>query len=93
MDWMNELADMEQLLIKDLKRLNEIKGKDEDSELLRALLKRMIELRVKGIDLVFEDYLCGRNSTEIDMMKYQVRIKLPVFSHLKSLLMMSKTNC
>ncbi len=81
--WIASLAEMEKLLRKDLKRLNDISGNDENAELLRSLLRKMIALRVKGIELTFRDYLCGRNSYEKDLMEYQIRIGLPVFSHLQ----------
>ncbi len=83
MDWINELVKMEILLRKDLNRLNKVKGDDEDTALIRSLLRRMITVRVRGIDLILDDYLCGRNEFERDIMEYQARLNLPVFSHLK----------
>ena len=90
MDWIKDLSKMEKLLKKDLERLNNIKGEDEDSKLLRSLLKKMIEIRVKGIDIVFNDFMCGRTSSEKDIMEYQARLSLPVFSHLKNLISIDK---
>ncbi len=84
--WIASLAEMEKLLRKDLKRLNEISGNDENAKLLRSLLRKMIALRVKGIELTFRDYLCGRNNYEKDLMQYQIRLGLPVFSHLQRVL-------
>ncbi|MCD6122331.1 MAG: hypothetical protein J7K04_10890 [Spirochaetales bacterium] len=86
MDWINELSQMERLLRKDLDRLNRIKGDDENSVLIRTLLRKMIALRVKGIDSILSDYLCGRNNFERDLMQYQARINLPVFSLLKGVM-------
>ena len=86
MNWINELSQMERLLRKDLYRLNRIKGDDEDSALIRTLLRKMIALRVKGIDSILSDYMCGRNDFERDLMEYQARIDLPVFSHLKGVI-------
>ncbi len=84
MDWINELVKIEILLRKDLNRLGKVKGDDEDTALIRSLLRRMITVRVRGIDLILDDYLCGRNEFERDIMEYQARLNLPVFSHLKS---------
>jgi hypothetical protein len=32
-----------------------------------------------------DDYLCGRDAEERSWMSYEVRLKLPLFSHLRSL--------
>ncbi len=89
--WIANLADMEKLLQKDFERLNKISGGDESSVLLRSLLKKMIEVRVKGIELTLKDYLCGRNTFEKEIMEYQIRIGLPLFSHLQRILNIEST--
>lgn len=46
---------------------------------------RHIQPEVEQISALLEDYLCGRNEDERSRMSYEVRLNLPVFSHLHNL--------
>jgi hypothetical protein len=40
---------------------------------------------IEEIQAALDDYLCGRGAEEQAWMSYEVRLNLPVFSHLRSL--------
>jgi hypothetical protein len=43
---------------------------------------RILQARIREIQATIDDYLCGRNADECSSMSYEVRLNLPVFSHL-----------
>lgn len=45
-------------------------------------LDRILTARIREIQATIDDYLCGRNADECSSMSYEVRLSLPVFSHL-----------
>ncbi len=46
---------------------------------------RVLETRLREIQAAIDDYLCGRTADECLSMSYEVRLKLPVFSHLRGI--------
>jgi hypothetical protein len=47
--------------------------------------RRCVEPEVHAIDALLEDYLCGRTDEERSRMRYEARLSLPVYSHLRCL--------
>jgi hypothetical protein len=45
-------------------------------------LDRILRTRIREIQATIDDYLCGRSADECLSMSYEVRLSLPVFSHL-----------
>jgi hypothetical protein len=45
-------------------------------------VERILVARTREIQATLDDYLCGRNADECLSMSYEVRLNLPVFSHL-----------
>ena len=53
--------------------------------------RRCVEPAVQEIDDLLEDYMCGRTEEEQARMRFEARLTLPVYSHLRSLFAPSPT--
>jgi hypothetical protein len=83
MSWLEELAAQEEAL---RERLVSLLGRPEAAELPpSADFHQEILPAVQAMQAALDDYLCGRDADERDGMNYQVRLKLPLFSHLRTL--------
>jgi hypothetical protein len=83
MGWLEELSAREEAL---RERLVTLMRRPEASELPPpADFHRDIRPAVEAMQAALDDYLCGRDSDERAWMGYEVRLKLPLFSHLRSL--------
>jgi hypothetical protein len=76
MDWLEDLVCKEKELRRRLATLGA--GQDERFE-------EYVRPAIEEIQATLDDYLCGRDAEERDWMCYEVRLNLPVFSHLRSL--------
>ena len=82
MGWLEELSAQEELL---RERLVSLVGRPEASKIPPpADFDRDIRPAVEAMQAALDDYLCGRDMDERDWMGYEVRLKLPLFSHLRS---------
>ena len=80
MGWLEELTAQEEAL---RKRLVE---RPEAPEIPLAVdFNRDVRPAVEAMQAALDDYLCGRGMDERAWMGYEVRLKLPLFSHLRTL--------
>jgi hypothetical protein len=83
MDWLQELSAREEAL---RERLLNLMGRPEAAEIPPpADFHREILPAVQDMQAALDDYLCGRDTEERAWMNYEVRLKLPLFSHLRTL--------
>ena len=83
MDWLEELSAQEEAL---RERLVSLMGRPEAAEIPPpADFHREILPAVQAMQAALDDYLCGRDTDERAWMGYKVRLKLPLFSHLRTL--------
>jgi len=76
-DWLKDLIGKEARLRSMLAELG-ASFSDRDFE-------QHIRPAIEEIQNTLDDYLCGRDAEERAWMSYEVRLNLPVFSHLRSL--------
>jgi hypothetical protein len=85
MDWLEELAVQEAVLREHLAQL----AKRAEVPGLPAApgdFDRAVRPTVEAMQAALDDYLCGRSTEELSWMSYEVRLMLPLFSHLRYLL-------
>jgi hypothetical protein len=77
MNWLQDLVHKEALLRRKLAAPGAPAGREGFELYVRP--------EIEEIQAALDDYLCGRCSEEQAWMSYEVRLNLPVFSHLRSL--------
>jgi hypothetical protein len=86
MEWLSDLLRREEIL---RRRIAEIAAADRKRSpapsQTEERFRRCVEPEVQAIDALLEDYLCGRTEEECARMRYEARLTLPVYSHLRSL--------
>jgi hypothetical protein len=83
MGWLEEMTIQEEALHE---RLVAVLSRPEAAEIPPpADFHREILPAVEAMQAALDDYLCGRNTEERALMNYEVRLKLPLFSHLRTL--------
>jgi len=83
MGWLEEMIIQEEAL---RERLVGLLARPEAGEIPPpASFHREILPAVQAMLVAMDDYLCGRDTEERAWMNYQVRLKLPLFSHLRTL--------
>jgi hypothetical protein len=83
MGWLEELTAQEEAL---RERLLSLMGRPEASEIPPpADFHREILPAVEAMQAALDDFLCGRDTEERAWMNYEVRLMLPLFSHLRTL--------
>ncbi len=86
MDWLVDLLAREDCLKKEIAELStktdRLRISSPDS---KNVFFCTIKPKIEEIQAAFDDYLCGRNEAERLFMNYKVRLKLPLFSHLRSI--------
>ena len=81
--WLQEMTAQEEAL---RERLLSLLGRPEAAEIPPpADFHREILPAVQAMQTALDDYLCGRGTDERALMGYEVRLKLPLFSHLRTL--------
>jgi hypothetical protein len=80
MDWLEDLVRKEKQLRRRLAAMEP--GQEERFE-------EYVRPAIAEIQATLDDYLCGRDAEERAWMSYEVRLNLPVFSHLRSLYAMA----
>jgi hypothetical protein len=78
MDWLKDLMQKERQLRRRLAALRAGESGEERFE-------KTVRPAVEEIQASLDDYLCGRDAEQRAWMSYEVRLNLPVFSHLRSL--------
>jgi hypothetical protein len=86
MEWLQELLEREGRLRRRLAALTRGRGPEPPPPPSAEGFRRFVEPEVEAMDALLEDCLCGRSEEERSCMRYEARISLPVFSHLRSLL-------
>ena len=81
MDWLEDLMRKEIQLRRRLAALQH--GQSGPTE--RARFEETVRPAIEEIQASLDDYLCGRDAEQRAWMSYEVRLNLPVFSHLRSL--------
>ncbi len=89
MDWMDDLIGKERALQARLAKLSERVNAAAGSPSASGQFERSVRPAVEAIQAALDDYLCGRDAEERSRMSYQVRFRLPVFSHLRSMYSMA----
>jgi len=85
MEWISHLLELENRLRSEIAILEKEGSKPlgaEDSPAGDRSLYDTVKPRLYQIRAVLDECLCGRNAEERGRMDYEVRIKLPLFSHL-----------
>ncbi len=83
MDWLEDLRRKEVRL---RNRLAALRGGEADPPGPAAeCFERTVRPAIEEIQARLDDYLCGRDAEQRAWMSYEVRLNLPVFSHLRSL--------
>jgi len=87
MDWLSELLGREERLRRRIAiiRTSAVECPPEGPG-TEERFRRSVEPEVQAIDALLEDYLCGRTEDERARMRFVARLRLPVYSHLRSLL-------
>ena len=86
MEWLQDLIRREEMLRDRLVELAE--PAEPAAEIPPASpgeFDRTVRPAIEDMQAALDDYLCGRNADEQSWMSYEVRLKLPLFSHLRSL--------
>ena len=78
MDWLTDLLNHEKKLKRQISALQAVQDEDQ-------LFETTIRPRIEEMQAKIDDYQCGRNETERIFMDYEIRLYLPVFSHLRSI--------
>jgi len=81
MNWLEDLVQREERL---RRRLAELAGREGSEP-----FERCVRPAIEEIQALLDDYLCGRSSDEKAWMSYEVRLNLPLFSHLRTLYCLS----
>ena len=86
MEWLNDLLRREHKLRQRIARICTA-GRERSPAPSQAdeRFRRCVEPAVQEIDHLLEDYLCGRSEEERARMRFEARLSLPVYSHLRSL--------
>ncbi len=87
MDWLDDLIGKERALRARLAKLSETSA--AGSPAAPGRFERTVRPAVEAMQAALDDYLCGRDAEERSRMSYQVRFRLPVFSHLRSMYSMA----
>jgi len=82
MDWLEDLMQKERTLRHKLTALRP-EGSGEER------FEKTVRPAIEEIQSSLDDYLCGRDAEQRAWMSYEVRLNLPVFSHLRSLYALS----
>ncbi len=83
MGWLEELRAQEEAL---RERLVGLMGRPEAAEIPPpADFHREILPAVEAMQAALDDYLCGRSVEERNWLNFEVRLLLPLFSHLRTL--------
>ncbi len=83
MGWLEELRVQEEAL---RERLVGLMARPEAAEIPPpADFHREILPAVEAMQAALDDHLCGRSEEERDWMNFEVRLMLPLFSHLRTL--------
>ncbi len=89
MDWLNDLQRREERLKRLIAGFGRTRHRGADVRLSPgdpdSRFRRHIQPEVEQISALLEDYLCGRDEDERSRMSYEVRLNLPLFSHLHNL--------
>jgi len=85
MDWLDDLIGKERALQARLAELAERVEPPEVPPATPGQLEKTVRPAVEAMQAVLDDYLCGRDAEERSWMSYEVRFRLPLFSHLRSL--------
>ncbi len=88
MDWLEDLMRKE---IRLRRRLAALRAGEADPAGRAAAerFERTVRPQIEEIQASLDDYLCGRDAEQRAWMSYEVRLNLPVFSHLRSLYALS----
>ena len=86
MDWLEELAVQEAVLREHLAQLAKRSELPELPPANPGDFDRAVRPTVEAMQAALDDYLCGRSTEELSWMSYEVRLMLPLFSHLRYLL-------
>jgi hypothetical protein len=90
MNWQRRMGEEETRLKNLVDRLSTAKGVGLRSLVERKKIIKALTFEITDAHSFMEDCLTGRNSQEKYLMKYQVRMQFPLFSHLDSLFSMSE---
>ncbi len=85
MDWLTDLLDYEESLKREIAALKKAEERDLSCLPKADHFDKSIKHRIEEIQAILDDYLCGRNEAERYVMRYKVRLNLPIFSHLRSM--------
>jgi hypothetical protein len=85
MYWLSDLIDQENALRERLAELAEHAEPREIPPATPAEFDRAVRPTVEAIQAALDDYLCGRDMEERFWMNFKVRLRLPLFCHLRSL--------
>ena len=83
--WLEELAAQESVLRQHLEELAERSKVSSLPPAAAGEFDRAVRLTVEAMQAALDDYLCGRSSEELSWMGNEVRLMLPLFSHLRYL--------
>jgi hypothetical protein len=84
MDWLDDLIGREKALQARLARLSQREDSPPASPAASGHFERVVRPAVEAMQAALDDYLCGRDAEERSWMSYEVRFRLPLFSHLRS---------
>jgi hypothetical protein len=84
MDWLEDLRCKEVRLRRRLAALRAGEA-DPPGPVAEECFERTVRPAIEEIQACLDDYLCGRDAEQRAWMSYEVRLNLPVFSHLRSL--------
>ena len=86
MEWLNDLLRREYKLRRRIEQMNTARaGRSPAASQAQERFRRCLEPAVQEIDHLLEDYLCGRTEEERARMRFEARLRLPVYSHLRGL--------
>jgi hypothetical protein len=88
MDWLEDLMQKEKKL---RRRLAAMRAGEPGSagQAPDERFEKTVRPAIEEIQASLDDYLCGRDAEQRAWMSYEVRLNLPVFSHLRSLYAMA----
>ena len=85
MDWLDDLIGKEKALQARLAALAERVEPPEVPPATPGQLEKTARPAIEAMQAALDDYLCGRNAEERSWMSYEVRYRLPLFSHLRTM--------
>jgi hypothetical protein len=86
MEWLKDLVYREQNLRRHIAAMQTAaRRRDPAMAPTGERFLRCVEPEVQAIDALLEDYLCGRTEEECSRMRFEARLSLPVYSHLRNL--------